>query len=316
MLFLLSALAQGLPFLHHEENSFHGYMKEFGQMFVGEEYVARLSIFVSNLRLIQEHNAAQNSFKLGLNHLCHLSPSEYRSLLGFEMTSTIAEATPLTNFKAPKEIDYRTTGIVNPIKDQGQCGSCWAFSSIQGVESQWAMVKGTLLSLSESNLVDCVNTCHGCNGGLMTKAYDYVLKAQNGQFMKESDYPYVPRQGACKFDANKAITKIVGYTSVSYGSEDDLMNKVASLGVADVAIDAGQHSFQTYHSGVYDEPKCSSWQLNHAVGCVGYGTLDGKDFWIVRNSWGTTWGDKGYIYMSRNKKNQCGIANMGLIPKL
>lgn len=268
---------------------------------------------MANSRLVQEHNGAELGFSLELNHLAHLTPAEYKSLLGLKVSLKPRNAKP-SNFVANDAIDYREKGFVNKVKDQGQCGSCWAFSAIQAQESQWAKVKGTLYSLSESNIVDCVKTCYGCNGGLMTLAYDYVIKYQDGMFMKEEDYPYVARQGACKFDKLKGVTKITGYVEVVEGSEADLAAKIAQNGVACIAIDASHYSFQLYSGGIYDEKKCSPEDLDHGVGCVGYGSENGKNFWIVRNSWGQGWGEKGYIRMIKDKSNQCGEASMACVP--
>jgi len=297
----------------HEEKSFLSWMRDSNQLFTGEEYQTRFGIWMSNNRLIQEHNSAQNGFFLSLNHLSHLTPSEYRSLLGFK-PSLRNRAAKKSNFISNEAIDWREKGIVNPVKDQGQCGSCWAFSSIQAQESQWAKVHSVLYSLSEQNLVDCVKTCYGCNGGLMDLAYDYIIKYQDGLFMKEEDYPYTPRQGACRFDKTKGVTKITGYINVVQGSEDDLAAKVSQYGVAAIAIDASHYSFQLYSGGIYDEKKCSPEDLDHAVGCVGYGSENGKNFWIVRNSWGQGWGEKGYIRMIKDQGNQCGEANYAIIP--
>ena len=299
----------------HEEKSFLGYMREFGVYFTGDEYNLRLGIFLSNLRFIQEHNAGESTFKLGINHLSHLTPAEYRSMLGARQGQNY-EGISSNGFKAPDAFDWRDKGAVCPIKNQGQCGSCWAFSVIQAQESQWFIKKGQLISLSESNMVDCCTACYGCQGGWPDRTYNYVIKNQKGQFMTEADYPYVAQDQPCKFDSSKGVTLVTGYVTIKSQDENDLKEKLAQYGVASVCIDASQASFHSYKSGVYNEPKCSSTWLDHAVGCVGYGTDNGVDFWIVRNSWATTWGEQGYIRMIRNKKNQCGVATTAIIPKV
>jgi len=313
-MFVLFATSASAFYHPHEEKSFLGWMRESNQLFTGEDYHSRFGIWMSNNRLVQEHNAGQTDFTISMNHLSHLTPSEYRSMLGFKPTlkNRIAKR---TDFIANEAVDWRQKGIVNPIKDQTpDCGSCWAFSTCQAQESQWAKTHGTLYRLSESNLVDCVKTCGGCDGGVMDAAYDYVIKYQDGMFMKEEDYPYVPRQGACKFDKKKGTTKVTGYMNVVEGSEEDLASKISQYGVAAIAIDASHWSFQLYHGGIYDEKSCSPQELDHAVGCVGYGSENGKDFWIVRNSWGEGWGEKGYIRMVKGKGNQCGEASYAMIP--
>ena len=198
--------------------------------------------------------------------------------------------------------------------DQGLCGSCWAFSVVQAQESQWALKKGELPSLSEQNLVDCVTTCYGCNGGLMTSAYDYVVRRQSGHFMLETDYPYTGYDGTCRYSSSKATSQCTGYVEVSEYDEDDLAAKISSLGPAAIAIDASNWSFQLYSGGIYDESSCSQYNLDHGVGCVGYGSTGSQNYWIVRNSWGTSWGEDGYIRMIKDKNNQCGEASMACIP--
>ena len=300
----------------HEQKSFLGWMRETGNMFTGDEYHQRFGIWLSNKRLVQQHNAANGGFVLAMNKLAHLSPSEYKALLGFKNEKRSDRVKPIaSNYVAPASIDWREKGVVNPIKDQGQCGSCWTFSTIQAMESQWAVKHTKLYSLSEQNLVDCVTTCYGCNGGLMELAYDYVKTYQKGKFMTEDDYPYKAIDQSCKFNAAKvAEPTVTGYITVTEGDEKDLMNKVAQYGPAAIAIDASHYSFQLYSSGIYDESSCSPEGLDHAVGCVGYGSEGSKNYWIVRNSWGVSWGEKGYIRMIKDKNNQCGEASAACIP--
>ena len=302
----------------HEEKSFLNWMRETNNLFTCEEYHSRLAIWLTNKRLVQEHNIGENGFKIEMNHLSHLSPSEYSSLLGFKMDFKKRIQINNLNFNnnnnIPDHIDYREKGFINEIKDQGECGSCWAFAAIQAQESQWAKISGTLYSLSESNLLDCVTPSHGCQGGSMIYAYDYIIYHQNGLFMKEEDYPYVARKENCKFDKNKGITKIIKYIEIIEGSEQDLANKVANIGVCGIAIDASHYSFQLYSNGIYNEKYCSSTSLDHGVGCIGYGSENSINFWIIRNSWGNGWGEKGYMRMIKDKNNQCGVATAAVVP--
>jgi len=178
-----------------------------------------------------------------------------------------------------------------------------------GAEGVYAAKKGKLYNLSEQNIVDCCSDCYGCDGGWTNVAYKFIAKKQNGALESESDYPYVAHDQSCKYDASKGVQLgIKGCKEVSSGSESDLAKKCASIGPISVSIDASNWSFQLYSSGIYDEPACSTSNLDHAVGCVGYGSESGTNYWIVRNSWGTDWGEQGYIRMSKDKKNQCGIA--------
>ena len=298
----------------HEQKAFLSWMRDTGNMFTGEEYQTRFGIWLQNKRLVQQHNAANLGFTVALNKLAHLTPAEYKSLLGFRMNKAERKAQELKGFKAVDSIDWRDKGVVNAIKDQASCGSCWAFSTCQAQESVYAINYGKLQSLSEQNLVDCVTTCEGCNGGLMTSAYDYVVSRQSGKFMLEEDYPYTGVDGTCKFDKSKGTSKCTGYVEVKEYSETDLANKIASYGPAAIAIDASHWSFQLYSGGIYDESSCSSYNLDHGVGCVGYGSEGSKNYWIVRNSWGTSWGEDGYIRMIKDKNNQCGEASMACIP--
>lgn len=309
-----AALSTSAYYAPHEERSFVSWMKEHNYLFSGEEYQTRFGIWMANKRLVQEHNRGGEAFRLALNSLSHLTSAEYNSLLGFKRIGK--ETQPrFQHLRNDDSIDWRESGVVNGIKDQGQCGSCWSFSTIQAAESAWAIKHGELISCSEANLVDCVTTCDGCSGGLMTSAYEYIVNKQGGQLMKEEDYPYKPVEGSCKFDRSKAVLKIKGYVNIVEGSDADLMDKVRTMGPAAVAIDASHTSFQLYSTGVYRESKCTPRLLDHAVGCVGFGTQDGTPYYIIRNSWGVSWGMDGYMLMYRGN-NHCGITSAACIPEV
>jgi cathepsin L len=294
-------------------------MRSTNAMYTGSEYQLRLGIFLNNKRLVQKHNAANKGFTVALNKFAAMTPAEYKTLLGHRnMAVTHEIPVKIAKNSNGVDCDWRTKGIVNPIKDQGQCGSCWAFSVIQAMESQWALVNSDLKSLSEQNLVDCVTSCAGCNGGDEYVSYDYVLENQGGQWMTEADYPYHAVTQSCQWDASKGCCKFSSYfrpTPQENPSEDELANGCQQSGVVSIAIDASNWSFQMYSGGVYNEPACTTW-LDHAVGLVGFGSDGGVDYWIVRNSWGEDWGEEGYIRMSRNKNNQCGIASDTIIPQV
>jgi cathepsin L len=291
-------------------------MRETGNMFTGDEYQTRLGIWLTNKRLVQEHNAGQNSFQLALNRFAHLTPAEYKVLLGFKINKAERKEAEVSMRAPNAAVDWRQKGVVNPVQDQGSCGSCWSFSTCQAQESIYAINYGTLQKLSEQNLVDCVTSCNGCNGGLMTSAYAYVKSKQGGKFMLQADYPYTGTDGTCRFDSSKGVSKVTGYTEIKEGSESDLASKISAYGPACIAIDASHYSFQLYSSGVYDDSSCSIANINHAVGCVGYGVEGSKNYWIVRNSWGSSWGEKGYIRIIRNNNNKCGVATDCVIPQI
>jgi len=291
-------------------------MRKSNKIFTGDEYQLRLGIFMTNQRLVREHNSnPKNTYKIGLNKLAAMTPSEYRSLLGDRPAT---ESVPSPN-KIPAandaEVDWRTKGIVNAIKDQGQCGSCWAFGAIQAIESREAQKSGKLYRFSEQNLVDCATTCNGCGGGLASLAYEYIIDTQKGRVMFEDDYPYVAAEQSCSFDTSKAFDLGMStYGKVAQNSEEDLASKCASIGVMEVSIDASGYGFHLYTGGIYDDSSCSSTALNHAVGCVGYGSENGVKYWIIRNSWGEDWGEAGYIRMVKDKGNQCGEATRAVYP--
>jgi cathepsin L len=312
MMIGLIALAISAPYYSiHEEKSFLSWMRESNQLFVGDEYQFRFGIWLANKRLVQEHNSGSKSFKVAVNHLAALTRAEYRSLLGYKVDLRKKKNVKNTSIKIklPDSVDWRGQGVVNAIQDQGQCGSCWAFSAIQSIESLYAIAhSGQLYKLSEQNIVDCVVDDDGCDGGWMDDAFDYVINSQNGKVNLLSDYPYTARDGNCRYNSATAVLVLAGYIDVKEGSEDDLADKVANNGPVAIAIDASNWSFQLYSSGIYDEPDCSSDWLDHGVGAVGYGSVGSVDYWLVRNSWGVDWGENGYIRMVRNKNNQCGEA--------
>jgi cathepsin L len=176
----------------------------------------------------------------------------------------------------------------------GQCGSCWSFSTTGSTEGANFLKHGRLTSLSEQNLVDCSTSYgnHGCNGGLMDYAFEYIIR--NKGIDTEASYPYHASQGTCRYNKQHSGGELVSYTNVPSGNEGALLHAVATQPTS-VAIDASHSSFQFYKGGVYDEPACSSTRLDHGVLAVGWGVRDGKDYWLVKNSWGADWGLAGYI---------------------
>jgi len=250
-----------------------------------------------------------------MNQFADLTTEEFNGLFkGLKKMEFEIDSVAVVDTSAlPASVDWRTRGVVTGIKNQGQCGSCWSFSTTGSVEGAHALHTGTLTSLSEQNLVDCSTAQgnQGCDGGLMTDAFQYIIS--NGGIDTEASYPYTAADGTCHYNAANCGSTLAAYVNVASGSEADLQAKVA-LGPTSVAIDASHNSFQLYSGGVYYEPSCSSTALDHGVLAVGYGTTGGQDFWIVKNSWGSSWGLSGYILMSRNRGNNCGIATMASLP--
>jgi len=291
--------------------------KKYAEM---EDGLRRL-IWEDNLKVINKHNLeadmGQHSYYLGVNEYADMTNREFRAMMnGYKMQQRNSSVTFLapSHVTYPDNVDWRKEGYVTDVKNQGQCGSCWSFSATGSLEGQHFRKTGKLVSLSEQNLVDCSTSYgnHGCQGGLMDNAFKYIK--DNGGIDTEESYPYEAENKKCRFTKQNVGATDTGFVDIEQGDEDALMKAVATVGPVSVAIDAGHYSFQLYRSGVYNEPKCSSTQLDHGVLAVGYGTMDGKDYWLVKNSWGKTWGQSGYIMMTRNKNNQCGIASSASYP--
>jgi cathepsin L len=319
----LIGLAAALP-ADEVEREFRAFQIRFNKQYNGiEDIYWRREIFAKNYERIVAHNkAADNgvhSFRLAVNQFADMTTEEFvKQMNGLKPhLKKPSKDVYFGNTEAlPATVDWRTKGVVTPVKNQGQCGSCWAFSAVAGIEGQHALKTKKLVSLSEQNLVDCSGPegNQGCNGGIMDQAFTYVEK--NKGIDTEASYPYKAENEQCAYKAKSSGAQLTGYTDVASGNEAALQSAVASVGPISVAIDASSFTFQFYSSGVYDDTECGNQQenLDHGVTAVGYGTQDGKDYWLVKNSWNTSWGIKGYILMSRNKDNQCGIATDASYP--
>jgi cathepsin L len=273
---------------------------------------------------VNQHNLETSlglhSFTLAQNEYSDMSSSEVQRVMNGYKGKTPRNNTGtfklLTNPQLPEEVDWRKEpGYVSPVKNQGQCGSCWSFSTTGALEGQHFKKTGEQVDLSEQQLVDCSRSYgnNGCEGGLMDYAFQYIKDNQG--LDTEQGYPYEGEDDQCRFKKSDVGATDNGFVDVTSESEEALKQAVANIGPTSVAIDASHPSFQMYSRGVYDEPECNQEQLDHGVLVVGYGTSEeGKDFWIVKNSWGESWGENGYIRMSRNKDNQCGIASVASYP--
>lgn len=294
-----------------------------------EEEVQRMENWLKNMAHIEKHNfeyaIGQKTFKLGMNHYGDMTSKEFGAMVnGFKPSKKSPKFKSQDNLytdhltdkeEIAKEVDWREHGLVTEVKDQGQCGSCWAFSSTGALEGQMMAKFGKLPDLSEQNLVDCSRDegNQGCNGGLMDAAFEYV-KHQEG-LDDEDFYPY---EGVdtppCRYEKSHRAADDVGYKMIPEGDEKALKHALAKVGPVSVAIDASNPSFQFYESGVYYEPHCSPENLDHGVLAVGYGKEGHDKYWLVKNSWSDAWGDEGYIKMARNRENHCGIASYAVYP--
>ncbi|KAJ1704274.1 hypothetical protein LUZ63_004053 [Rhynchospora breviuscula] len=289
-----------------------------------EEKIRRFEVFKDNLFHIDETNKKVTSYWLGLNEFADLTHEEFKEmylgLSGVEMQIERRKNREASRFRyadddsVPKSVDWRKKGAVTPVKNQGQCGSCWAFSTVAAVEGINQIKTGNLTSLSEQELVDCdTDGNNGCNGGLMDNAFRFII--DNGGLRTEEDYPYLMEEGTCddKRDESEVVT-ITGFEDVPENSEEALIKALAHQPVS-VAIEASGRNFQFYSGGVFNGP-CKT-RLDHGVTAVGYGSTKDQDYIIVKNSWGPHWGEKGYIMMKRGTgkaEGLCGINKMASYP--
>ena len=303
-----------------EWTQFNAFTERFNKHYNSvEEFGSRFEVFRENVRNIVRHNLdpAQN-FTMGVNQFTDLTNAEfkfayvggYKPLQSFGCDSFSSHGSDL-----PSSIDWTTMGVVNDVRDQGQCGSCWAFATTANAESVWAITTGSLLDLSEELLVDCATGAGyfnmGCNGGNPDSAFKYMIN--NGQ-CSEDDYPYTAgvtkTAETCK-KCGSSGAKFTGCYDVAPNDQVALKSAVYKNPVV-VAIEADTVYFQSYSSGILtDGIKCGT-TLDHAVEIVGYGTQNGIDYWKVRNSWGETWGEDGYVLIQRSSSTKdggvCGIA--------
>jgi KDEL-tailed cysteine endopeptidase len=282
-----------------QDMEFLKYVTKFGKSYgTKEEFEFRADLFKKNLAaLVEENSKNDNTFTVGINKFADWTPAEYRRLLSYKPTrGAKVLSQEYTNVSIPTSVDWRTEGAVNPVKDQGQCGSCWAFSAVGALESRYKISAGTLFSLSEQQLVDCATgspySSEGCNGGEMTDGFDY--SSVKGM-MTGADYPYKAYDQACKYDSSKVTpVKGQGHFMVPPNSATALKTEVAN-GPVSVAIEADTFVFQFYSGGILNSSKCGT-NLDHGVIAVGYGVDSTKgEYFIVRNSWGASWGEKGYV---------------------
>ncbi len=306
-------------------STFADYFVKFNKKYDNmDEVRERFLTYHDNLEFIRQHNEEGNhSYQLGENQFADWSNDEFKEFVrkgsfGLGMKTTCPKASDMSG-TLPSAIDWREKGIVNPVQDQQNCGSCWSFSSSSSIEGAYAQKTGKLEKMSEQSLVDCVSLMYGsagCGGGSMDGAFNYVIG--NG-IASEDSYPYTAKDGTCQ--KYTPVTKLSGCYDIP-ANELQLTYQVSKR-VVSIAIQADSRSFQLYSSGVYDDPKCYTGQLDHGVSLVGYGhdTTSGKDYYITRNSWSESYGMGGYILLARNSVatstvGTCGLAMMTSYPVL
>merc|ERR1711990_666081 len=277
------------------------------------EYQFRLAIFKESLAEVERiNNDPKETHTVGLNFLSTWTADEKKKLLGYRPSNRTRNPVKpdLSTIAADK--DWRTEGAVTPVKNQGQCGSCWSFSTTGALEGAHFVATKNLVSLSEQQFVDCDTVQdQGCNGGLMDNAFEY---AETHPVMTEASYPYIARRNTgqaakCTQIAQDGIVSVKSYNDVGQTAED--MKAALNQSPVSVAIEADRSVFQGYYDGVITSSSCGT-QLDHGVLAVGYGVLDGEPYFLVKNSWGPSWGDQGYVRIGQN--NICGILQAASYP--
>jgi cathepsin L len=297
-----------------EDHEFIRYVAKYGKSYgTKAEFEFRGAQFKENLVKIAEHNSENGTSTVGINQFSDKTKQEMSRMNGYKASATknLTAAPLLSTANTPNDVNWVTAGAVTPVKNQGQCGSCWAFSTTGSVEGAEFLATGKLASYSEQQLVDCAGGVYGnmgCNGGLMDNAFKYIEKYG---IEAEATYPYTARDGTCKYDASKTEGTVKSYQDVAPGNPAQLKAALAISPVS-VAIEADQIAFQGYTSGVIT--KGCGTSLDHGVLAVGYGTESGQDYFLVKNSWGPSWGAEGYVKIGAGSSNVCGILSAASYP--
>jgi len=314
----LTALAQAAP---GHFDAWESFKVKFGKVYENPEDEAwRRDIFQMNLEEIIKHNelfaAKLTSYSMGINSFSDMLPHEFiapQLPASDNLDEMKTYEPPVSSIKVPESVDWRKVeGVVSNVKNQGSCGSCWSFSATGALEGAWKLNKNQTVVLSEKQLMDCSTANYGCRGGWKEKAWLYIKAA--GGIESEEDYPYRAVQGSCKFVKSKAVATVTDYQRIKMDDEQELKEAVANEGPVGVSIYASS-KLQRYRSGVFVD-NCPKHAHNHAVLVVGYGhdAESNLDFWIVKNSWGRSFGEDGYVRMARNRDSMCSIAMSAMFP--
>jgi len=322
LLGLLAGAAAG-PSPSVVERAFRDFVERHGRRYASEEEEQwRFAMFNKSYAYVEAENAKGKPYTLAVNEFADQSPDEFQAgRLGFRTSGKLWAGLPYlgthrySGAELPSAIDWTAKGAVTPPKNQGQCGSCWSFSTTGALEGAWQVATGKLVSLSEQQLVDCSKGQNqGCKGGSMDLAFEYLEKHA---VCTEESYPYKAKDGTCQQTSCSTgipLGAVTGFKDVAADDDKALMEAVAKQPVS-VAIEADQMAFQLYKGGVLTK-ECGD-KLDHGVLIVGYGTEDGVDYWKVKNSWGAAWGESGYVRLQRHsskKAGECGINSQPSYP--
>ncbi|GAB0089449.1 digestive cysteine proteinase 1 [Sergentomyia squamirostris] len=303
----------------HVDNEFGRFVNKHGKQFNGElEREHRKNVFRHNLRYIHSMNRAKLGYTLGVNHLADRTDDEIQALRGFR-PSTPEQGNGGKPFpydyekmtdSLPEQYDWRLYGAVTPVKDQSVCGSCWSFGTIGAIEGAYFLKNGgNLVRLSQQALIDCSwgYGNNGCDGGEDFRVYQWMMK--HGGVPTEEEYGgYLGQDGYCHIENVTLVAPITGFVNVTPSNVNAFKVALFKHGPLSVAIDASRKTFSFYSHGVYYDKECKNDVdgLDHAVLAVGYGIMNGEQYWLVKNSWSNYWGNQGYILMSA-RDNNCGV---------
>jgi C1A family cysteine protease len=293
--------------------SFYEWTKSSGKIYsTQEEYALRAKIYADNAAKWEKHNALGLPYTLGANQFADLTAHEFKARYTGGYVKPANRTYPAAAPKAqklrskanPASVNWVTAGAVTPVKNQEQCGSCWAFSATGSMEGATQIATGTLPELSEQQLVDCVTADAGCNGGWMDDAFAYVIA--NKGITSEALYPYTAVTGTCKSPLPASVASITSFTDVTKNTMSALETAIVQQPIS-VAVEADQAAWQSYTGGIVTA-NCGT-ALDHGVLAVGYGSTGGQDYYLVKNSWGAAWGEKGYIRLAKGPDGDgmCGI---------
>ncbi|XP_022821239.1 cathepsin L1-like [Spodoptera litura] len=317
--FAVSAVWSASPYnIEYAESHFEEFIKKFGKKYQNHvEKQFRFEIFVKNLKKVNKLNEECDHAVHGITQFMDLDVEEFSSIYSclpsvdvfdFDSGCDYDDCDPTCNHNdAPESFDWRDHGVVSSVKDQGNCGSCYAFSAVGNIEGQHAIKHKELLDLSPQQIVDCDLDSSGCEGGLMSFAFRTIKNT--GGIESEADYPYIhDEMDDCYFDVNKVKVKLSDCRAFNLTSQEKLKQLVYKTGPISIAIQAD--GLQTYTNGIFPDEHCNVGSINHGVLLVGYGVEKDVPFWIIKNSWGEKFGEKGYFRVARGENlNSCKMLN-------